>query len=124
MKTLNKNLFLLFFFSISVLNAQTKLEKTNQTIKVAKDVTLDLNTSHCTIELDTWNKDTIEIEAYIEGEKVSKEELQEALKNWKITIDATTNKVSINSVNSRNQWLSEYHNNVHIGKVDMNEFRA
>jgi len=106
-----------------VLNAQTKLEKTNQTIKVTKDVTLDLNTSHCAIELDTWNKDTIEIEAYIEGEKVSKEELQEALKNWKITIDATTNKVSINSTNNRNLWLSEYHDNNHIGVVDMNEFR-
>lgn len=123
MKTLNKKLFTLFLFSMCVLNAQTKLEKTNQTIKVAKDVTLDLNTSHCIIELDTWNKDTIEIEAYIEGKKVSKEDLQEALKSWKITIDATTNKVSIKSVNNRNQWLSEYHSNNHIGEVDMNEFR-
>jgi len=123
MKTLNKNLFLLLFLSVCMLNAQTKLEKTNQTIKVNKDVTLDLNTSHCTIELDTWNKDSIEIEAYIEGEKISKEELQEALKNWKITIDATTDYVSINSVNNRNQWLNEYHNNNHIGVVDMNEFR-
>jgi len=105
------------------LHAQMKIEKTNQTIKVAKDVTLDLNTSHCTIELDTWNKDTIEIEAFIEGEKISKEELQEALKNWKITIDATTNKVSINAINNRNQWLDEYRNNHHIGVIDMNEFR-
>lgn len=123
MKTLNKKLFTLFLFSMCILNAQTKLEKTNQTIKVAKDVTIDLNTSHCIIELDTWNKDTVEIEAYIEGEKVSKEELQEALKNWKITIDASTNKVSIKSVNNRNQWLSEYHDNNNIGIIDVNEFR-
>jgi len=105
-----------------ILNAQTKIEKTNQSIKVTKDVTLDLNTSHCSIELDTWNQDTIEIEAYIEGEKISKQELQEVLKNWELNIDATTNQVSINSLNNRNQWLSEYHNNCNIGVVDMNEF--
>lgn len=123
MKTLHKKLFTLLFFSMCILSAQTKLEKTNQSIKVAKDVTLDLNTSHCTIELDTWNKDTIEIEAYIEGEKVPTEDLQEALKNWKITIDATTNKVTINSLNDRNHWLDEYHNDNHVDIIDMNEFR-
>lgn len=122
MKTLIKKLCLLIYFSMCVLNAQTKLEKNNQSIKVAKDITLDLNTSHCTIELDTWNKDIIEIEAYIEGEKVSKEKLQEVLKSWELNINANTNKVSINSLNNRNQWLNEYHNNDNIGVVNMNEF--
>lgn len=105
MKTLQFKLFVLIFLSICTLNAQTKLEKTNQSIKVAKDVTLNLNTNYCNIELDTWNKDVIEIEAYIEGEKISKEDL----KNWGLTIDATTNNVTITTKEGRhNSWNYNY----------------
>jgi len=105
MKTLQFKLFVLFFLSICTLSAQTKLEKTNQSIKVAKDVTLNLNTNYCNIELDTWNKDVVEIEAYIEGEKISKEDLE----NWGLTIDATTNNVTITTQEGRhNSWNYNY----------------
>ncbi|NQY30922.1 MAG: hypothetical protein HRT69_15820 [Flavobacteriaceae bacterium] len=105
MKTIQYKLFVLFFLSICTINAQTKLEKTNQSIKVAKDVTLNLNTNYCNIELDTWNKNVIEIEAYIEGEKISKEDLE----NWGLTIDATTNNVTITTQEGRrHSWNFNY----------------
>lgn len=72
-----------------------KLSKVSQSIKVNKDVTIDLNTSFCNIEFDSWNKDIVEIEAYIEGEKLSKEELQKALEKWDVDIDATSNHITI-----------------------------
>ena len=46
---------LLVFLSAFSLNAQQKLEKTSQSVKANKDVTLNLNTSHTNIEIDTWN---------------------------------------------------------------------
>src|SRR5690606_27381271 len=49
------------------------------------------------IVFDTWNKDVVEIEAYIEGEKLSDDELQNALKMWKVDVDATQSQVSINA---------------------------
>ncbi len=79
------------------LRAQNKLAKVSQSIKVDKDVVIDLNSSHCNIVFDTWNKDVVEIEAYIEGEKLSDDELQNALKMWKVDVDATQNQVSINA---------------------------
>ena len=112
MKTMKYKLLAYSLFFIGAIFAQTKLEKTSQTIKVSKDVTLDLNTDYCAIELDTWNKDLIEIEAYIEGEKLSKEELQEALKNWDLKIEANTKSVTISSKGSGNNiWNSQYTNN-------------
>ncbi|SFD03699.1 hypothetical protein [Algibacter pectinivorans] len=91
-----KFVVLCFLISGSIA-AQQKLTKVSQSIKVDKDVVVDLNTSYCNIVFDTWNKNTVEIEAYIEGEKLSKDQLDDALKQWHIDIDATTNKVIINA---------------------------
>lgn len=95
-KTIIKSKLLTLCFLITgSLIGQEKLTKLSESIKVNKDVIIDLNTSHCNIEFDTWNKNTIEIEAYIEGEGLSKEELQEALKNWDVDVDADSDNVTI-----------------------------
>ena len=85
----------LSFFVLSGVNAQQKLSKLSQSVSVDKEVTIDLNTSYCNIIFDTWNKNTIEIEAYIEGDNLNKEELQEALKNWNVDVKASKNLVTI-----------------------------
>ena len=95
-KTIIKiKLVALCFLITGSMMAQKKLTKVSQSVKVDKNVVVDLNTSHCNIVFDTWNKNTIEIEAYIEGEKLSKEELANALKNWSVDVSASSNKVSI-----------------------------
>ena len=58
--------------------AQKKLSKISKSIKVDKDVVVDLNTSYAEIEIDTWNRDIVEIEAYLESDKLSQEELEKA----------------------------------------------
>ncbi len=96
----------LCFLITGSLMAQQKLTKVSQSIKVNKDVTIDLNTSHCNIVFDTWNKDTVEIEAYIEGDKLSKEELENVLKSWGVDIDATKDLVSIRTKGSGSKtWV-------------------
>lgn len=91
-----KLLILCFVLTASAFGQQ-KLTKLEQSIKVNKDVVIDLNTSHCNVVFDTWNKNTIEIEAYVEGEKISEEALKSVLKSWDVDIDATFDKVSINT---------------------------
>ncbi len=79
-KTIIKiKLFILSFLIVSSISAQEKMTKLSQSIKVDKDVTIDLNTSYANIVFDTWNKNTVEIEAYVEGEGMSNEELKKAL---------------------------------------------
>jgi hypothetical protein len=86
--------------------AQKKLSKTSQSIKVNKDVVVDLNTSYVEIQLETWNKDIVEVEAYIESEKLSKEELERALKAWNLKVEGSNDRVVISSTGGRSFSLS------------------
>lgn len=99
-------LFVLSFLITGGLMAQQKLNKVSQSIKVDKNVTIDLNTSHCNIVFDTWNKDTIQIEAYIEGDGLSKEALENALKNWDVDVYASNGQVKIRAKETgANTWV-------------------
>ena len=105
MKTIQiKLIMLLLCFSVSAI-AQQKLNKLSKTINADKDVIIDLNTSYVQIEVDTWSKDKIEIEAYIESDKLSKEELKEALDDWNVDIEGSGDYVSIGSKGNRNGWV-------------------
>ncbi|WP_205625709.1 hypothetical protein [Mangrovimonas xylaniphaga] len=103
-------LLLVVTFSVS---AQQKLNKVSQSIKVADDVTIDLNTSHVQIEVDTWNRDVVEIEAYVESDKLSAAELEAAMKAWKLTVDGSGNLITIHSKEPGTSW-----NGVYVGDFD------
>ena len=106
---LKQKLLMLIVLIATSVSAQQKLTKVSQSIKVDKEVTIDLNTSHCNIVFDTWNKDVIEVEAYIEGDNLSNEELQKALKSWNVDVDATKSPVSISTKgNSPVSWSYSY----------------
>ena len=77
--------------------AQTRLNKTSQTIDVNKNVVVDLNTNYVEIEVDTWNKDEVSVEAYLESETLSKEDLEKALEAWNLKVDGSSDYVKISS---------------------------
>src|SRR5690606_32668590 len=72
-----------------------------ESFNVADDVEVTVNTSYTNIIFETWNKNKVEVEAYIEGEKLSEKERQEAMKNWDLDINGNSKKVNISS-NARN----------------------
>lgn len=94
---MNKLRILALCFITSVAFGQKKLNKIKQDIEVNKDVVVDLNTNYVDIEIDTWNKNEVSVEAYIESSKLSEDELKEALKSWNLNVDASMDKVSISS---------------------------
>ncbi len=98
------NIIVILFLSVLTVNAQKKVEKASKSIDVAKDVTIDLNTSFVNIEFESWNKDVLEIEAYMESDKLSKEDLQKALKEWDLTIEGHGDNVSISTKGSSSSW--------------------
>ena len=110
-------LLLMFCFTFSV-SAQQQLTKLSKKIDVTKDVNIDLNTSYVEIEIDTWNKNTLEVEAYIEGEKLSKEELQEALKHWDLKVEGSGDYVKISSEGSHSSWSN--HHSLNLKLEDLN----
>ncbi|PKQ44841.1 hypothetical protein [Confluentibacter flavum] len=117
-KIMKQSLFVLSFFIVGSIMAQQKLTKLSQSIKVDNGVILNLNTSNCNIEFDTWNKNVVEIEAYIEGEKLSKEELEKALKAWGVSVDATSKEISITTKgNAPATWIQNDGHHVDVNAI-------
>ena len=79
-------------------------QKLSKSIKVDKDVTIDLNTNYVQLEIDTWNRNEIQVEAYIDDQKLSGEELKKALDNWKLKVEGSGDYVSIKSEGSYASW--------------------
>ncbi|WP_418513585.1 hypothetical protein [Corallibacter sp.] len=96
-------LCLTLLISVSTL-AQSKLEKASQSVKANKDVTINLNTNYTNIIIDTWGKDVIEIEAYMESDELSKDALKPYFDNWHVAIEGSGDYVSINSDASNHSW--------------------
>ncbi|WP_299334792.1 hypothetical protein [uncultured Psychroserpens sp.] len=122
MKTKFKIVMLMFCCITMSVTAQQKLTKLSQRVDVTKDVNIDLNTSYVQIEIDTWNKNTLEIEAYIEGEKLSKEELQEALKHWNVKVTGSGDYVKISSEGHSGSW--EDLGNLHVNLESLKALEA
>lgn len=80
--------------------AQQRVEKLSKTLNVPKDVTIDLNTSHVNIEVETWSKNTLEVEAYVESDELSKEDLKKAAEAWDLEVEAWEDFASIKSSNT------------------------
>lgn len=89
---------LLLFVGATVYSQQNYVESFN----VAEDVEVSVNTSFTNIVFETWNKNKVEVEAYIEGEKLSEKDKKELMKNWDLDISGNSKKVSITS-NAGNQ---------------------
>ncbi len=93
-----KNIIYLLALHLSLVTyGQQKVNKPTQTIKTGKNVTIDLDTNNVNLELDTWNKDYVEIEAYLESDTLSKDALLEELKNWNVDVNSDRDKLSITS---------------------------
>ncbi|WP_282069527.1 hypothetical protein [Olleya namhaensis] len=97
---------ILLLVTLSV-TAQQKMSKIDQSVRADRDVTVDLNTSHTNIIVETWNKDYIEVEAFIESKKLSKEDLQKALDNWEVSLTGDSDYVKITSKGSKGIWSDD-----------------
>jgi len=110
----------LAFMSVFITQAQQKLEKASQSIKADKEAIINLNTNYTNIEIDTWSKDIVEIEAYIESENLTKEELQIVLDNWDVEIEGSGDNITI--VTSGSKMSYDYNYNYDF--VDHSAFEA
>ena len=94
-KSIKLTHLVLCFLMATIGFSQEKITKYSKSLKVDKNVAIELNTNYTNIIFDTWNKNAVSIEAYITGDDVSKEDLQKVADEWNLNIEATTNKVTI-----------------------------
>ncbi|MGB0788140.1 MAG: hypothetical protein ACPG7E_02955 [Marinirhabdus sp.] len=92
----NRNIPLAFvaLFATATLFSQTKFV---EQFSVGEDVLVSVNTSHTRVIFKTWNKNTVEVEAFIDGDDLSKEEKEKQLKDWHFDVLGNSKRVVITS---------------------------
>ena len=103
--------FLIAAFFISGIHAQKYDRKFNEKFKVNKDVFVQINVTNAEVDVSTWNKNEVSIQAVITVEGLAKKEAQKFLTGWKFEALGNKNKVAINA--NANRF-------VHFGKNDFN----
>ncbi|WP_298421658.1 hypothetical protein [uncultured Kordia sp.] len=93
-------LLLVALLAITFGYSQSKKRTKKEVFTVNKDVTLEINTSHADVEFDTWNKNKIEIEAIIEVEDATEEEIEKYFKKWNFKAIGNSEKVTVTSKGS------------------------
>jgi len=91
---------LLIVLCASVVGAQSPYK---ESFNVGSDVLVSINTSHTNVVLETWNKDKVEVEAFIDDDKLSATEKQEAFDAWNLDVLGNSKKVVITS-NDGSLW--------------------
>lgn len=96
------NIFTLSVLCCTGVFAQEKQNKLSEKLVVDNDVTVNLNTSHTNIVFETWNKNTISVEAYLEGDPLD-ENNKRILDSWQVNVIGDNREVTINSA-AGNLW--------------------
>ena len=73
-----------------------------ESFNVTDNVEVAVNTSYTNIIFETWNKNKVEVEAFIEGDNLSAKEKEQLMKNWDLNVTGNSKKISVTS-NSGNQ---------------------
>jgi hypothetical protein len=77
--------------------AQKVEKKFTENFKVNQDIEVAINATNTEINVITWNKNEVQIDAFIEIEGMSKEDAEKYIKNWNFEALGNKKKVQITS---------------------------
>jgi len=80
--------------------AQSQREKLKERFDVSKDVTIDVDTRYVDVVFETWNKNEVSVEAYVEGEGISRVDLNAAANSWELSVSGDRDEIVIRSEDS------------------------
>ncbi|MEM0518635.1 MULTISPECIES: DUF4097 family beta strand repeat-containing protein [Aequorivita] len=72
-------------------------QKYVESFNVIDNVEVSVNTSFTNVIFETWNKNKVEVEAFIEDDNLSKSEREQQMKNWKLDVLGNSKRITINS---------------------------
>jgi len=86
-------------------NGQETVAKLSESFKVDNQPSVKLDTKHTQVMIETWNRNSISVEAYVEADELSKEEIAQIAKDWKVQVLGNSNGVSIISRGGRSNFV-------------------
>lgn len=79
-----------------------------ESFDVNKDAVVEVNTSHTNVIFETWDKNKVEVYAYIDDDKLSNKEKKELFDKWELDVLGNSKKVVITSnLHGWDGWNSE-----------------
>ena len=120
--------FFVAAFLISSLHAQKFDKKYKEKFKVNKNVELKINATNADIEVTTWNKNEVSIEAVITVEGLSKAEAEKFLNKWEFEALGNKTKVEINANANNFMHLGDHSfnfnfDNFNIPEINFDNFK-
>ncbi len=92
--TFRNSLALVLLLTTSLFYGQNKYV---ETFDASKDMVVEVNTSYTNIIFKTWNKNKVQVEAFIDDDSLSEAEKQEYFDAWKFKVLGNSKKVVITS---------------------------
>lgn len=86
-------------------SAQKFDKKFSESFNTDKNVVININASNADIDVTTWNKNEVSVEAVIEVEGLDKKEAEKYFKNWKFEALGNKSKVQIKTGSNNNRSL-------------------
>ena len=92
--TFKNSIALVLLLTTSLFYGQDKYV---ETFDASKDMVVEVNTSYTNIIFKTWNKNKVQVEAFIDDDSLSDEEKQEYFDAWNFKVLGNSKKVVITS---------------------------
>lgn len=96
MKTMKLKILMLFLVC-GTMTAFAQTKKLNKTYKTNANVSLEVDATHTNIVVENWDRNEVQIEAFLETGEADKETTKKLLENWKLQTNGTPGKVTISS---------------------------
>jgi len=116
----------LLLLAISV-QAQKFDKKITEKFKVNSDVIIEISANNTDVDIETWNKNEVSVEAVMEVEGVTEEEANKILKNWNFEALANKRKVEITSLSDDFEFNFDFDfdfPDIEIHEIDMPNLSA
>lgn len=109
--------------------AQKFDKKFTENFKTNNNVEVAINASNTEINVTTWNKNEVQVSAFIEVEGISKKEAEKYFKNWNFEALGNKNKVQITSKGNRssrfkNDFVFSDDFDIQIPEIDMSNIET
>lgn len=84
----------ILLFTVGAVSAQNRYK---ESFKASKDLVVTVNTSYTNVIFETWDKNDVEVEAFVEDKDLSEKQKKEIFENWKFDVLGNSQKVVITS---------------------------
>ncbi|HER40037.1 MAG TPA: hypothetical protein ENO10_02340, partial [Salinimicrobium catena] len=95
MRIFRHNVLVVLLLCCTAAMAQTK--KLDKNFKTSSNVSLNVDATHTNVVVEQWDRNEVQVEAFLDMPKASQEELNKALKDWKLDLNGSAGEVTVRS---------------------------